>query len=446
MEDIGGLELLINSTTPGAANNDLKLASRLVENSRQGSRAASLSGSRNGSSPGSLIDSPRPRSVVESLASMGGADSDVPDGDSDIVSIDGNPPPRNRVLNRVPPRSFERQRVPQSPSVSSSASSRGRISVHATPVKESYNDYLDDDMDEESRKRELLYQFHVMEREGTLLPAKYTLDSPLKDMELMYDRVIREREESSSIEWQKSMLITACTGIELLNDTVNPWKLHLNGWSNQVNDQAHKWNDIFRQIHVKHGNKIGGKKIPPEIKLLFAIVVSAFSFHMTQSLSAAIMNASPDVSNVLNSDPELKRRYEQQATKLGAQNMASNNGGLLGKMMGGVMGMFGGSQPTAMKPPVRPMPPPPGAPAPPMHRPGQPIPGAQPPAPSNEQVRSVISGIKERLNARSVLSDDSSLDDGDLEHLLNSVDDGASDAVTTMSVIEKRNGKKTLVL
>ena len=206
-----------------------------------------------------------------------------------------------------------------------------------------------------NEKKEILYQMDRLESKGYKLPRKFTIQSDIEEMRVEYHRIVREKEIDASIRFQRKMLMAMVTGIEYLNTSFDPFEVKLDGWSEQVHENVNDYDDIFEELHDKY--KGSGQKMAPELRLLMSLSGSAFMFHLTKSMFK--QSDLPDVEDVIRSNPDLMKHF-QQATinKMGAnaaaqssrpnQRGGSSGGGMFGML--GNMFNFGGSPPAPPQP------------------------------------------------------------------------------------------------
>ncbi len=178
-------------------------------------------------------------------------------------------------------------------------------------------------------KRELLYQFERLERKGTQLPKKFTMASNLEEMRLELDRLKRDREVDQSVKFQRKVMMTVVTGMELLNNKFDPIGARLDGWSESINDNIDDYDEVFEELHDKYKGKA---KMAPEFKLMFMLGGSAFMFHMTNTMFKTQM---PGMEEVLKRNPDLMRQFAAATASTMQQNTAQSN-----PMMSGLSGMF----------------------------------------------------------------------------------------------------------
>jgi len=216
-------------------------------------------------------------------------------------------------------------------------------------------------------KRELLYQFSRLERKGYKVPKKFTLASSLEEMKLEYERIKIDREVEASVRFQRNMLQTVVSGVELLNKKFNPMDIKLDGWSESINENITDYDDIFEELYYKYRGK---SKMPPELRLLFSVGGSAVMFHITNTMFKTSL---PGLDQVMKQNPDLMRQFAAATMNTMDQNanrQPQNDGGPGGMfgMLGSLFG-FGGGAPGGGGMDMGPPPPPPNAPRPHMRGP-----------------------------------------------------------------------------
>jgi hypothetical protein len=174
-------------------------------------------------------------------------------------------------------------------------------------------------MNEINEKREIIYQLDRLESKGFKIPFKFNMNSDIEEMRTEYNRLIREKELDGSVRFQQKMLMAFISGTEYMNSRYDPFAIKLDGWSEQVNENINDYDDIFEELHYKY--KASGKKMAPELRLFVSLSGSAFMFHLTSRMFKE--QPMPNVENVLKSDPELMKQFQQAAAK---QYMMGNTG------------------------------------------------------------------------------------------------------------------------
>ena len=193
-------------------------------------------------------------------------------------------------------------------------------------------------------KFKYLRRLEDLERKGASLTKKYTMDSPLQELQGEYEMIISEREKSNSVKFQAKMLMACVTGLEFLNNKFDPFDLKMEGWGEQVNENISDYDEIFQELHEKYKSKA---KLAPELKLLFQLGGSAIMVHMTNTM---FKSALPGMDDIMKQNPELMQQFSQAAVN----SMGDSNPGFSSFMNNFVPGNN-----TAPPPPNMGTPPPP---------------------------------------------------------------------------------------
>lgn len=212
------------------------------------------------------------------------------------------------------------------------------------PAYEKYDKYDKKDRrqmikNEANEKREILYQMDRLESKGYKLPFKFSMESDINEMRSEFNKMIREKEIDASIRFQRKMMMAFVTGSEYVNSRYDPFAIRLEGWSEQVHESITDYDDIFEELHDKY--KSTGKKMSPELRLFISLSGSAFMFHLTSRMFKD--SPLPNVENVLKSNPELMKQFQQAAAKQyingNVQPQSGGSGGNGGEMNSGLFGM-----------------------------------------------------------------------------------------------------------
>ena len=159
-----------------------------------------------------------------------------------------------------------------------------------------------------------------MEKKGIQLTKKYTMDSPLAEMQGEFETIKADAEKKSSVKFQRQMMLAAVSGLEFLNGRFDPFDLKLDGWSEAVQENIDEYDDVFGELHEKYGGKA---KMAPELKLLFMLGGSAAMLHMTNTMFKSAM---PGMDDIMRQNPELMQQFQNAAMNtMGQQNPDLDN-------------------------------------------------------------------------------------------------------------------------
>lgn len=176
-----------------------------------------------------------------------------------------------------------------------------------------------------------LRKLEQLESKGVTLSKRYSMDSSLDEMKGEYEHIIFEKERSNSMKFQGKVLTTLITGLEFLNNKLDPFDIKLEGWSEQINENLEDYDDIFSELHEKYKSKA---KMAPELKLLFQLAGSGMMIHMTNTM---FKSAIPGMDDIMRQNPDLMNQF----TKAAVSSMEEKSPGL-----SNFMSDFGKNQPS----------------------------------------------------------------------------------------------------
>tara|TARA_B100001093_G_scaffold506831_1_gene566408 strand:- start:12 stop:1385 length:1374 start_codon:yes stop_codon:yes gene_type:complete len=166
-------------------------------------------------------------------------------------------------------------------------------------------------------KFKYLRRLEDLERKGANLTKKYSMDSPLAELQGEYEMIISEKEKANSVKFQGKMLMACITGLEFLNNKFDPFDLKMDGWGEQVNENISDYDEIFSELHEKYKSRA---KLAPELKLLFQLAGSGIMVHMTNTMFKSSL---PGMDDIMKQNPELMQQFTQAAVN----SMGDNNPG-----------------------------------------------------------------------------------------------------------------------
>jgi hypothetical protein len=140
--------------------------------------------------------------------------------------------------------------------------------------------------DIQKAKFDLICKFERLRDKGVRIPKTFSMSSDYDEMRYEYDRLVHQRKLDNSVKAQRRMLIGIVSGIEFLNTKFDPFDVRLDGWSSQVNDEIHEYDDIFEELYEKYKD---ASDMAPELRLMFSLGGSAFMFHLNNTIFKASM-------------------------------------------------------------------------------------------------------------------------------------------------------------
>ena len=161
--------------------------------------------------------------------------------------------------------------------------------------------------DIKNEKIDYIYKFKKLGEQGVRTTMNYNMNSNLEEMRNEYLKLKKQREIDNSVKFQRKVLMAMVTGMEFLNNKVDPFAIELDGWSESVNENIFDYDEIFEELHLKYG---GDTEVAPEIRLMFALGGSAFMFHLQNTMFKSSM---PGMDDILRQNPELMKQFASAA-------------------------------------------------------------------------------------------------------------------------------------
>lgn len=122
----------------------------------------------------------------------------------------------------------------------------------------------------------------LKEKYNIKLTKEFTPNDDPDEMEDEYNMHRDRRNKNNQVKFYKQILLNVVSGAEFLNDRYNPFEFKLKDWSKQVATDLDDYTEVLEEIYEKYKH-VGGK-MAPEIRLLFMIIMSGVSYHISQAL------------------------------------------------------------------------------------------------------------------------------------------------------------------
>lgn len=156
-------------------------------------------------------------------------------------------------------------------------------------------------------KLDLLRQLGELRALGITISKNYSLSDNIDTMryELNLHRSIRQKQ--NGIKWLENLMLNGIYGIELLNETFDPFGFKLDGWADQMSSDSNEYYDVLGQLYEKYCSSSGS--FPPELKIAFLIGQSAVKHHSAQKALSQV----PSMKDEMMANKELKEKLRQQS-------------------------------------------------------------------------------------------------------------------------------------
>ena len=162
----------------------------------------------------------------------------------------------------------------------------------------------DDDEDIKLKKLDLIRKLGELRDYGATISQNYNLDSDLKSMEYEYKLHTDIRSKRNAVTWMSHMMIGMVRGLEMLNDTYNPFEIKLSGLTTKVNNDLQAYYDVLGEIYEKYNKP--GKKMAPELRLILMLSGAGLSLQLSKFMPNMLPNVSTELKNNENVINDLK--------------------------------------------------------------------------------------------------------------------------------------------
>ena len=181
----------------------------------------------------------------------------------------------------------------------------------------------------QKRKFDLLCKFERLRDKGIKLPKTFSMSSSYEEMNHEYERLLHHRKMDNSVKMQRRMLVSFASMAEFVNNkTGNPFDIHLDGWSENMNEEINNYDEVFEDLYEKYKESAS---MAPELKLVFMVASSAFWFHISNNMSKSVMS-NMNMGDMFKNNPNLMNQFKEAAMG----SMQQNSPGLANFMsMGG---------------------------------------------------------------------------------------------------------------
>lgn len=174
--------------------------------------------------------------------------------------------------------------------------------------------YVETPEEKRARAREEYTKLQdLVERYDVELTRHYSIDSDPDEMHEEFEMHRSKRRKHNKIKFYKSLLLNCVCGIEFVNGKYNPFEFKLDDWSKQVALDMDDYTEIIEEIYDSH--KSAGKEMRPEFRLVFMLVFSAITYHVSKSLFG-----SEGIGSIINQNPGLINKMTNKIFTKGKNN------------------------------------------------------------------------------------------------------------------------------
>ena len=173
------------------------------------------------------------------------------------------------------------------------------------------------------RKYELLRKFERLGKMGVPIRKRFTMDSPLDEMELELEFVRKEKAMDSTIKQFSEWFITGMSALEWGSKNVNMVKmfgLQLDGLSQSAQMNVGDLEEDFEELYELYGDKM---RMHPLVRIPMRTCFMVYMVHLTNQM--AMKAPVPNIEEILRSNPDIARQMAAQAMQTQTQQFRQMN-------------------------------------------------------------------------------------------------------------------------
>jgi Family of unknown function (DUF5767) len=161
------------------------------------------------------------------------------------------------------------------------------------------------------RKYELLRKFDRLNRLGVPMRKRFTMDSPVEEMELELEFIRREKSMDSTIKQFSEWFISGMSALEWGSKNVNMMKmfgLQLDGLSQSAQMNVGDYEEDFEELYELYGDKM---RMHPLVRIPMRTCMMVYMVHLTNQM--AMKAPVPNIQEILRTNPDIARQMAASA-------------------------------------------------------------------------------------------------------------------------------------
>ena len=167
------------------------------------------------------------------------------------------------------------------------------------------------------RKYELLRKFDRLNKLGVPMRKRFTMDSPLDEMEMELEFVRREKAMDSTIKQFSEWFITGMSALEWGSKNValmQAFGLQLDGLSQSAQMNVADLEEDFEEVYDLYGENM---RMHPLVRIPMRTCFMVYMVHLTNQM--AMKSTVPNIEQILKNNPDIARQMAAQAMQTQTQ-------------------------------------------------------------------------------------------------------------------------------
>ena len=161
------------------------------------------------------------------------------------------------------------------------------------------------------KKYELLRKFARLDKMGVPIRKRFTMDSPLDEMEMELEFVRKEKAMDATIKQFSEWFITGMSAMEWGSKNVNMIKmfgLQLDGLSQSAQMNVGDLEEDFEELYDLYGDQM---RMHPLVRIPMRTCFMIYMVHLTNQM--AMKAPVPNIQEILRQNPDIARQMAAQA-------------------------------------------------------------------------------------------------------------------------------------
>jgi len=210
------------------------------------------------------------------------------------------------------------------------------------------------------RKYETLRKFDRLAKLGVPLRKRFTMDSPLEEMEMELEFIRKEKDMDRTVQQFSEWFVTGMGGLEWSSKNVGMVKafgLQLDGLSEAAQMKVGDMEEDFEELYDLYGDKL---RMHPLVRIPIRTCMMVYMVHLTNQMVQK--SPIPNIDTILKTNPDIARQLATAAMQTQSQARqqpnVSNSGGSnplegLQNFMSSMVPPAPQQRPTTIKSPVK---------------------------------------------------------------------------------------------
>jgi hypothetical protein len=161
------------------------------------------------------------------------------------------------------------------------------------------------------KKYELLRKFERLNKLGVPIRKRFTMDSPLDEMEMELEFIRKEKAMDSTIKQFSEWFVTGMSALEWGSKNVNMVKmfgLQLDGLSQSAQMNVGDLEEDFEEMYDLYGDQM---RMHPLVRIPMRTCFMVYMVHLTNQM--AMKAPVPNIQEILRQNPDIARQMAAQA-------------------------------------------------------------------------------------------------------------------------------------